>query len=92
MALPVWIKTSTFPGRIIQIPEIAVDTMLTLSKRLVAKQNVHLQVEKKLSDTSANTLIKTHHQMTFLVVTLKQKPTLRECQLVDICKAKHKNY
>ncbi len=100
MALPgVGIKTSNVVrAELFKIPEIAVDTHVNrVSKRLgFAKQNDSLdQVEAKLRRTLPQTrYIKTHHQMIFFgrYFCKAKNPRCRECQLVDICKEKKKNY
>lgn len=99
MALPgVGIKTSNVVrAELFKIPEIAVDTHVNrVSKRLgFAKQSDSLdQVEAKLRRTLPQTrYIKTHHQMIFFgrYFCKAKNPRCRECQLVDICKEKHKN-
>lgn len=99
MALPgVGIKTSNVVrAELFNIPEIAVDTHVNrVSKRLgFAKQSDSLdQVEAKLRRTLPQTrYIKTHHQMIFFgrYFCKAKNPRCRECQLVDICKEKHKN-
>lgn len=99
MALPgVGIKTSNvIRAELFKIPEIAVDTHVNrVSKRLgFAKQSDSLdQVEAKLRRTLPQTrYIKTHHQMIFFgrYFCKAKNPRCRECQLVDICKEKHKN-